>query len=177
MQQNFADLKSKNRTKQYEAYQNIREAIKEPVDWAYDTWDELVNGLASKDNHTRSRSAQFLAFLAISDPEERIFEIFPKLWEVTKDEKFVTARHSLQAIWRVGLAGTAQKDLLVEQLAERFRQCEGEKNYTLIRADIIQNFRNLYDELAEEQLIETALQLIEYETDEKYKKKYTKILR
>lgn len=177
MQQNFADLKNQDRTKQYEAYQNIREVIKEPVDWAYDIWDELVNGLSSKDNHTRSRSAQFLAFLAISDPEERIFEIFPKLWEVTKDEKFVTARHSLQAIWRVGLAGTAQKDQLVQQLVERYKQCEGEKNYTLIRADIIQNFKNLYDELAEEQLKETALQLIEYETDEKYRKKYIKILR
>ncbi len=62
-------------------------------------------------NHRRSRGAQFLAGLAISDPEKRILTIFPTLWEVTKDPKFVTARHSLQAIWRVGLAGEEQKHL------------------------------------------------------------------
>ena len=175
MQQNFADLQSEDKNKQYEAYQKIRDSIKEPVDWAYDVWDDLVIDLASKDHHTRSRSAQFLAFLAISDPEQRILKDFPQLWEVTKDEKYVTARHSLQAVWRVGLAGTAQKDLLVEHLQDRFKNCEDEKNYTLIRFDIIQNLKNLHAELAEEQLKDIALQLIELETDEKYKKKYAKV--
>ena len=175
MKQNFTDLQDKDKTKQYEAFHNIIEAIKEPVDWAYEVWDELVSGLTSKDNHTRSRTAQFLAYLAISDPDKRILEDFPKLWQVTKDEKFVTARHSLQAIWRVGLAGVAQKELLTSHLIERFKECENEKNYTLIRFDIIQDFKNLYDVLEEEQLKETALELIELETDDKYRKKYTKI--
>lgn len=175
MKQNFANLQDKDKNKQYEAYVNIIKAIKTPVDWAYEVWDELIDGLTSKDNHTRSRSAQFLAYLAISDPQERILDDFSKVWEVTKDEKFVTARHSLQAIWRVGLAGKAQKDVLVSHLVNRYKQCENEKNYTLIRFDIIQNLKNLYDALNDEQLKEHALELIELETDEKYKKKYSKV--
>lgn len=77
---------------------------------------------------------------------------FPKLWEVTKDEKFVTARHSLQSIWKVGLAGTAQKEMVMEYMVDRFQYCTDEKNYTLIRSDIIQNMRNLYDHLGDENI-------------------------
>ncbi|GAB3057438.1 hypothetical protein GCM10027286_21440 [Virgibacillus ainsalahensis] len=50
---------------------------------------------------------------------------FQALWEVTKDEKFVTARHSLQSIWRVGLSGKEQKEMVIEHLASRLSKwCE-----------------------------------------------------
>jgi|GEM_PF-2245318 len=39
-----------------------------------------------------------------SDPDGRIVRDFPAIWQVTKDEKFVTFRHSMQAVWKVGLA-------------------------------------------------------------------------
>lgn len=64
--------------------------------------------------------------------------------------KFVTARHSLQSIWKIGLAGNEQKELVVKSLADRFIHCVLEKNYTLIRFDIFQGLRNLYDEIKEE---------------------------
>ena len=52
--------------------------------------------------------------------------------------------------------------------------CKGtdEKNYTLIRNDILQNMRNLYDHYNEESIKQTALDLIETVDDQKYKKKY-----
>ncbi|WP_349774455.1 hypothetical protein [Mesobacillus maritimus] len=42
---------------------------KEPVNWAYEVWNQLVTELTDKDAHKRSRAAQFLSQLAISDPE------------------------------------------------------------------------------------------------------------
>ena len=100
---------------------------------------------------------------------------FPKLWEVTKDEKFVTARHSLQTIWKVGIAGTAQKEMVMEFMVERFKNCTVEKNSTLIRNDIIQNMKNLYDHFNDEVIKQTALELIDTVDDKKYKKKYMDI--
>jgi hypothetical protein len=70
------------------------------VDWAYDVWDQLIKDLIHPNNHQRSRVAQFLCSLAKSDPEKRMLEDFPAVWAVTKDKKFVTARHSLQSIWK-----------------------------------------------------------------------------
>ncbi|WP_456274538.1 hypothetical protein [Bacillus sp. AK031] len=171
----FENLASKEKTEQYEAYQKIMELTEKEVDWSYDVWDRLIEDLSNKDPHKRSRAAQFLSHLAISDPENKILQDFPMVWEITKDEKFVTARHALQAIWRVGLAGKRQKELVVSHLIDRFHHCTDEKNSTLIRFDIIQDLRNLFDILRDESLKGLALELIESEEDSKYKKKYASV--
>jgi hypothetical protein len=98
---------------------------------------------------------------------------FDALLAVTKDERFVTARHCLQAIWKVGLARKQQQQLVVEGLETRFKECISEKNCTLIRYDIVQDLKNLYDEIKDETIREKALELIEHEEDLKYTKKYT----
>ena len=67
------------------------------------------------------------------------------------------------------------KDMLLTYLSDRFKVCENEKNYTLIRNDIIQNMRNLYDYFASEGIKDLALELIETVDDVKYQKKYLKI--
>jgi len=96
---------------------------------------------------------------------------------VTKDERFVTARHCLQALWKVGAAGKKQQKKLVAGLAGRFAECATEKNCTLIRYDISQSLRNLYDVVKDETVREKALELIETEPDLKYRKKYASLWR
>jgi len=92
------------------------------VNWAYEAWDQLIERLRHKDNHVRAISAQILANLAKSDPKNRMQKDFPALMAVTKDEKFVTARHTLQSIWKVGRETKMQKTV-VEALADRFTAC------------------------------------------------------
>src|SRR5919109_3930036 len=96
------NLRSEEREFQNQAFFYILEATEKPVDWAYEAWDQLVEGLSHKDNHVRAISAQLLCSLAKSDPENRMKKNFPALMEVTKDKRFVTARHCIQSIWRVG---------------------------------------------------------------------------
>ena len=171
----FDDLEGEDKDKQYSAFMSIMEKVESEVNWAYEVWDMLLAWLKDKDNHRRARAAQFLAGLAISDPEQRILRDFPLLWEVTKDEKFVTARHCLQSIWRVGLAGQAQKELVMGHLVSRFQTCTDEKHPTLIRYDIQQGFRQLYDATNDGSIKDTALELIEIEEDAKYVKKYKSV--
>jgi hypothetical protein len=113
-----------------------------------------------------------LCNLAKSDPEKRILRDFDKLLHVTRDKAFVTARHCMQNLWKIGLVGEEQKQRLVDGLSFRFGECVSEKNCTLIRYDITENFRKLYDASPDEKLREKALALIETEEDPKYKKKY-----
>ena len=175
VQRYFNDLESPDREVQYEAYKNLLSITKKEVDWAYDVWDELLLDLNNPDNHTRSRAAQFLSYLAISDPEKRMLNDFPALWEVTRDSKFVTARHSLQAIWRVGLAGDEQKELVINHFTDRFKNSIEEKNHTLIRYDIIQGLKNLFDETKKVDIKQKSLELIATEEDSKYQKKYATV--
>ena len=65
--------------------------------------------------------------------------------------------------------------VVVDAFADRFKDCESEKNCTLIRYDIIQGLRNLYDEVKDEKIKEKALELIETEEDLKYRKKYASV--
>ena len=106
---NLDNLWSKDREVQNRAFFYILEVTDKPVDWAYDAWDEVVENLSHKDNHNRAIAAQVLCNLAKSDPENRMLEDFSALLVVTKDERFVTARHCLQALWKVGAAGEKQQ--------------------------------------------------------------------
>lgn len=173
-QKHVDNLRSEDRELQNQAFSYILKETEKPVDWAYEIWDQLVEGLRHKDNHVRAISAQILANLARSDPKNRMQKDFPALMAVTKDEKFVTARHTLQSIWKVGMETKMQKTV-VEALANRFKDCITEKNWTLIRYDIIQDLRNLYDEGKDEKIKQKALELIETEEDAKYKKKYASL--
>ncbi|MCY9091561.1 hypothetical protein P9E03_08025 [Bacillus mojavensis] len=172
MKSHFEHLEAKDKNLQLEAFQNIINATKEKVDWAYEVWDQLIGWLTDPDNHRRARAAQFLAGLAISDPDKRMLRDFPALWEVTKDSKFVTARHSLQSIWKVGLAGPKQKEMVLTHIIDRFKNGINEKHHTLIRYDIIVGLKKLYDEDKDEYIREIAMELIELEKDSKYRKKY-----
>jgi hypothetical protein len=174
-QTNLDNLRSEDRDLQNRAFFYILEITDKPVDWAYEAWDELVKDLRHKDNHVRAIASQVLCNLAKSDPENRMLKDFPALLAVTKDERFVTARHCMQSLWKVGAAGKKQQNKLVDGLENRFNECITEKNCTLIRYDIIQSLRNLYDVVKDEKIKKKALELIEMEEDLKYRKKYASL--
>jgi hypothetical protein len=174
---NLTNLYSTDRDLQNEAFFATIEATNQPVAWAYEVWDELVANLRHPDNHVRAIAAQVLCNLAKSDPEKRMLRDLPALLAVTKDGRFVTARHCLQSLWKVGAAGPEQQQIVVAGLEQRYHECVSEKNGTLIRYDIIQSLRNIYDAVKDETIKEKALALIETETDPKYRKKYATLWR
>lgn len=173
----FENLRSPSSEARYEAFVHLLKATEKPVDWAYEVWDDLVDGLTDKDNHVRAIAAQLLCNLAQSDPGGRVLKDLDALLAVTRDDRFVTARHSLQAIWKVGVAGKQQRKMLLEGLGLRFRECATEKNCTLIRYDIAKGLRDLYDQVKDEKVRELAQGLIQSEKDTKYRKKYEGVWR
>jgi hypothetical protein len=177
IQTQIDNIRSEDGEIQNKAYYYILEKTDKPVDWAYEVWDEMLAGLTHRDNHVRAISAQVLSNLAKSDPKNRMLKDFDRLLAVTKDEKFVTARHCLQSLWKVGVSGKKQQKVYLEGLERRFQECITEKNCTMIRYDILQSMRNVYDVVKDEKIKEKALELIETEEDLKYKKKYMTLWR
>ena len=109
-------LHAEDKGLQNKAFLYLLEETAKPVDWAYDVWDEMVATLKHKDN--RQRAIAVLCNLAKSDPNKRMLKDFSALLAATKDERFVTARHCMQSLWKVGLAGRDQrKKLTVLQIA------------------------------------------------------------
>lgn len=174
-QAHIADLLSDDRDRQSAGFMGVMAATEQPVDWAYDIRDRMVADLSHKDNRQRAHASQILANLAKSDPEQRILRDFDRLLDVTKDERFVTARHCLQALWKVGVVGKPQQQVYMDGLERRFVECASEKNGTLIRYDILESMRKVYDAVHDEAIKTKALALIETEPDVKYHKKYATI--
>lgn len=173
----WEQLRAEDGAVRLEALNAVLAATEQPVDWAYEVWDELLAALRHKDNHQRAIAAQLLCNLAKSDPERRLLRDLDALLAVTHDERFVTARHSLQALWKIGAVSPEHRRLLTERLAERFREAEAEKNDTLVRYGIVEGLHKLYDVSQDEQLREAALALIATEADGKYQKKYAGVWR
>lgn len=170
-------LHSQDSEVRYAALNALLATTEQPVTWAYDVWDELLACLRYADNHQRAIAAQLLCNLAKSDPERRIVRDFDQVLAVTRDQRFVTARHSLQALWKVGAVSPEHQQLVVERLAERFRAADDEKHGTLIRYDIVQGLHQLYDQVGDEAVREAARALIATEADPKYQKKYAAVWR
>lgn len=166
------ELYSNNANTRYESFAAIKKLAREPVDWAYELWDDMLVKLKEKDNHWRAIAAQLLCSFAKSDPQRRMLKDIDAVIAVTKGEKFVTARHSLMSLWKVGVVDKELQHIITGKLAGRFIDCVTEKNCTLVRFDIIEVLRKMYYNVQDDGIKKNALELIETEEDLKYKKKY-----
>lgn len=167
----FAERESRDRDVAYQAIVGLFKMTEKPVTWAYEVWDPVVSELAHRDGHKRAFAAQLLARLAISDPDGRMLADFPKVAAVMKDEKTVTGRHTLQSLWRIGLAGPKQRNLVLRALEQRFHECAPEKNGTLVRTDVITALGKLCKATDDATIEARANALIGAESDEKAQKK------
>jgi hypothetical protein len=174
---NLDNLHSEDGDTRFNAMNAILKLTEERVDWAHEVWDDMLAHLRHENNHQRAIAAQVLCNLAKSDTQNRMVKDFSALLAVTKDERFVTARHCLQSLWKVGVAGNKLQKIVVDGMASRFKECAAEKNCTLIRYDIIQGLKRLYDAVKDETVKAKAMALIETESDDKYRKKYASVWR
>ena len=170
-------LRSPSKDGQDRAFEGLLKATDNPVAWAYELWDDLLLTLRDGDNRQRSIAAQVLSNLAKSDPEQRMSKDLAALLRVTKDEHFVTARHCLQSLWKVGVVGEPQRNALLKGLVLRFEECASEKNCTLIRYDILIVLRRVYDLISDQKIRATAERLMATEQDPKYRTKYATVWR
>jgi hypothetical protein len=167
----FAARRSSDRDRAYEALRTLFRMTEQPVDWAYDVWPDLLDDLSAREGSTRAFAAQMLARLAISDPDGRMLNDFPRLASVMNDEKTVTARHTLQSLWRIGRAGAAQRELVVSAMVARFEGCADEKGARLVRRDVVAALGRLWRATAEASVRERADALVDAEPSEEERKK------
>jgi hypothetical protein len=168
----FADLWSTDRARQNTVFASIMDETSRQVPWAYEAWDELVANLSHKDNHNRAIAAQVLCNLGAHDPGDRILGDLDALVRVTYDARFVTARHCLLSLWKIGIAGPTQRTAVIATLKRRYHDTGTEKSARIIRSDIVASLRQLRDATGDETIEPVARELIEAEPDPTYRRKY-----
>jgi hypothetical protein len=165
-------LNSPDRMEQHEAFLWLMKATESRVNWSYEAWDRFVHKLTDPNNRQRAIGAQVLCNLAKSDPDKRIVQAFPALVQVTRDKRPMTARRSLQSLWKVGLAGPDQLALVLQAYETRFGECVAGENTGSVRSDILRGMKTLQDGSGDPRIERLAKKLIQTEADRKLRKKY-----
>ena len=150
------------------------EATDVPVDWAHDTWDEVVANLTHADNHNRAIAGQLLCNLAAHDPTDRILGDLDALMKVTKDERFVTAVHPPAAVEdrprqrRPAWSGGGRTWPSVPGMCDREEQDAHPQRHRR------RGFGGSTTRSGDPEVEKAARALIELEDDPKYRRKYAK---
>ena len=173
----FDKLASTDDAVRMSALQAILERTEDRVDWVYDVWDDLFERLNHPNSYQRTIAILVLCNLAKSDAGHRLDSSLDLLLAHTKDDKFITSRQCLQNIWKIAVASPQNRDKVIAHLEQRFSECASEAHYNLLRHDIVQSFRRLYDQEKDEGLLIRARDLIQQEKEVKYRKQYEAILK
>ena len=67
----------------YAALEYVMAATNQPVDWAYEVWDDLVKLMQGPHLHHRAIATTLLCNLAKSDPKRRILKDLPAIMAIT----------------------------------------------------------------------------------------------
>ena len=151
----------------FSALQSILELTESQVDWIYDVWDDLFEKLDHENSFQRSIAIMLLCLADSLD----------LLLAHTKDGKLITSRQCIQSVWKVATTSDRSRVEVLAHLERRFEECFEERHYNLIRQDIIQSLRHLYEEEKDDTLLTRAQELILEEKEGKYRKKYEAILK
>lgn len=173
----YDNLASTDDAVRMSALQAILERTQDRVAWVYEVWDDLFERLSHPNSYQRTIAILVLCNLAKSDAQHRLDSSLDLLLAHTKDDKFITSRQCLQNIWKIAAASPQNRDQVIVHLEKRFNECTSEAHYNLLRQDIVQSFRRLYDQEKDAGLLIRARDLIQEENEVKYRKQYDAILK
>ncbi len=169
-------LSLKDDDTRYNAFLEMLKITEEKVEW-FDQYKKIfLDKLSDENSYQRSIGAMLLCNLAKNDKRHEFVAILKKLMPLIDDEKFITQRQYLQNIWKVAIVDKEYRDKIINQLEKEFKSCTTKKHYNLIRLDIISSMIQIMNHEEKESVRNIVGEMINYETDEKSKKKYIKMI-
>jgi hypothetical protein len=172
----FADLASSDDGTRMSALKTVLALTEQPVEWVYEVWDDLLQRLQHENSYQRTIAVKVLCRLAKSDHENRLAASLDHLLAHTRDEKFITSRQCIQALWEVAVANLSLRERVVAHLEQRFADTAGDAHPNLIRQDVVQSLKRIHDESKDEQILHRARALLDLDKEAKNRKGYQRIL-
>ena len=99
----IAELSTKDDVVRKSALDKLMALSERRVDWIYDHLDTLCAKLEFENSFQRNIGAMLIANLAKSDIQGKLESVISCFIARMDDEKFITARITLQAAWRFGI--------------------------------------------------------------------------
>ncbi len=134
----IADLNVKDDTVRKSALDRLMALTETQVDWIYDHLETLCAKFKSDNSYQRNIGAMLIANLAKSDAQQKLDGVLDRYVAQMNDEKFITARITLQHAWRFGIAGETFAERIAQGLVEALKSNRHLRTHgNLIRLDAI----------------------------------------
>ena len=131
------DLDSVDGNMRKPAFDRLIAITDEPVDWLEDVFEALKTKLYSKNAFQRSIGVMLLSNMAKSDKSDRLALCADRCFELLSDEKFMTARLTAQAVWKIAIARPSLRAKTVDALMHALGNSNASPHPNLIRQDIV----------------------------------------
>lgn len=138
------DLESVDGNVRKPAFDRLLAITDERVDWLEDVFEALKTKLYSKNAFQRSIGVMLLSNLAKSDVSGRLALCADRCLELLEDEKFMTARLTAQAIWKIAVAQPPLRAKVVDALMLALGNSNASPHPNLIRQDIVLSLVRVY---------------------------------
>lgn len=147
IQRYFEDLNAKNNTIRKQAFDALMTLSEAKVSWADEAFDILAPKLDCTNSFQRSIGMILLSNLAKSGIENKLSEIIERYLSHLDDEKFITARQSIQACYKAALCCDSIRKQVVNRLFSLFSSSRHLTTHAnLIQKDIVTSLFNIYKE-------------------------------
>jgi hypothetical protein len=174
----FEDLLSKNNKIRFAAFKEVHALTDKKVIWIYDRWFELVEKISSENSYQRTIGLTLLANLCKSDDENRFSKIIDAYLEHLDDEKFITARLCIQAVWKIALVNDRLRRKIIDSLEQSYWGNIHLKTHgNLIRQDIVTSLNQIFQNTKDKEVINLVLRIAAEETDDKIIKKLNALVK
>lgn len=141
------ELSLKDNTTRKQAFDELLKLTESKVDWADEAFNVLAPKLESPNSFQRSIAMMLLSNLAKSGIENRMADILPAYLARLDDEKFITARQSIQACYKAAICCYSKRDEIINRLFSLYNSSRHIATHAnLIQKDIVTSLYTIYKE-------------------------------
>ena len=155
---------AKNETYRYNCVRVFFRALEKEPGLFYPYWERFVEGISSSNGFYRSSATQAIAFLTAADKEHRLNTILEAYLRMLDDEKVMVARYFVQTIHLIPKARPDLHEKVIACLLDVENTRHTASRKSLLKADIINAFEQLYETLSAQERKE-ILAFVEKERD------------
>lgn len=165
----------------YHCYYVVEKASRKRPELFYQYWDEIAKLLHHKNSYHRDFALEIIGNLTEVDQENRFSEIEDDYFGIVNDKKFMTGNCCVKNLLKIYQHKAELRDRIIELLLDVDNRCDyTEKQKGVLKADVLDIFDEVYEEVAErdeiKEFIKAELHSISPKTRKKAKelvKKYS----
>ena len=138
----------------YHCFYVVEKASQKRPEMFYPYWDEIAALLHHENSYHRDFAVEIIGNLTRVDQENRFAQVEADYYNIINDEKFMTGNCCVKNLLKIYQHKPEQRRRIVETLLDIDSRCDyTEKQKGVLRADILEIFDKVYEEVSEQDKI------------------------